>query len=180
MVLALPPTTKALANTMVVFLTTPPASPSGIPTVTEVNAGLVAQCFIYGQFNPTRTRATGEGPTKLCSDSSPTEAGRRTYEAATVQGSYMPQELGTPGADGNELYEALEPDTQVTAVVLMGIDGKTDAVVANDIADVYLMDVIERTKGMTGEGDFDKMSFTATLLVVDGEIVAEDHKLAAS
>lgn len=180
MVLALPPTTKALANTVVAFLTTPPASPTGIPTVAEVNAALFAQCFIYGQFAPSRTRATGEGPTKLCSESSPTEAGRRTYDAVTVQGSYMPQELGTPGADGNELYEALEVDTQVTAVVLQGINGKTDAVVAGDVADIYLMDVIERTKSMTGEGDFDKLSFTATLLVTEGEIVAEDHVLAAT
>jgi len=180
MAVELPPTTKALANQLIVFLTTPPAAASGIPTVTEVNAGLSAQCFIYGDFNVTPSQNTGEGPRKNCRPNAPTNLGIVTYPAADVQYSYMPQELGTPGADGNELYEALEPGSQITAVVLDGIPGETETVAPGDVADVYLMDVGVRRKGKTGDGEFDEKSVTQSLVVVGGAPVVEDHPLAAA
>lgn len=180
MPVSLPPTTKALANTMVVFLTTPPAASNGIPTTTEVNAGILAGCHIYGSFNVTPSQNTGEGPRKLCSDFSPTQLGITNYPAVDVQYSYMPQDLGTPGSDGNEVYEALEPGTQVTAVVLEGVDGQTDTVAAGDVSDVFLMECGVRRKGATGDGEFDEKSVTQSLVVVGGEAIATDHALAAS
>lgn len=180
MPVSMPPTTTSLGNKMIVVLTTPPAAPSGIPTVTEVNAGIKAGCHIYGQFNVTPTQNTGEGPRKVCTRNVPTQLGLVTYPAAEVQYSYMPQELGTPGAAGNELYEALDPDAVVTVVVLDGIDGQTDAVVAGDISDIYEMKAGVRRKGQTGDGEFDEMSVTQALIVVGGEPIAEDHVLAAA
>ncbi len=180
MVLAAPPKTKALANTVVVFLTDPPASPSGIPILSEVNAALFAQCYIFGKFMPTADQATGEGPVVLCDEFSETEFGRTTYAPVEIQYSYMPQELGTPGADGNEVYEALEPGTQLTAVVLHGVGGKTDALVVGDIGDVFLVEAGKRRKGETGDGDFDKKSVNQFLRVVNGSPVVEDHALAAT
>lgn len=180
MVLSAPPKTKALANTVVVFLTTPPAAASGIPTTVEVNAALFAQCYIFGQFLPTADQATGEGPTVLCDEFSETEFGRTTYAPVEVQYSYMPQELGTPGADGNEVYEALDPGAEVTAVVLHGVGGKTDAVAVGDVADVFLMEAGKRRKGQTGDGDFDKKSVNQFLRVMNGSPVVEDRALAAT
>lgn len=179
MALASVPKTKALANTVVVFLTTPPVATTGIPTLTEVNAGLLAACHIFGDFNPTADQSTGESPAVMCEEYSETEFGRTTYAPVEIQYSYMPQELGTPGADGNELYEALEPGTQLTAVVLHGISGKTDALVAGDIADVFLVEAGTRRKGKTGDGDFDKKSVNQFVRVVNGSPVVEDHPLAA-
>lgn len=178
MVLAAVPKTKALANTVVVFLTTPPAAPSGIPTLTEVNAGLKAACHIFGEFQPTPDQTTGEGPTVLCEEFGETEFGRTTYQPVEVSYSYMPQELGTPGSDGNEVYEALDPDVTVTAVVLNGISGKTDTLVAGDVADVFLMQAGKRRKGATGTGEFDKKNVLQFLRVVGGSPVVEDHPLA--
>lgn len=178
MVLASPPRTKALANTVVVFLTTPPAA--GTPTVAEVNAALFAQCHLYTMFDAVPNQTTGEAPRPLCEDTAETEFGTTTYAPVEVQYSYMPQELGTPGADGNEVYEALEPGTQVTAVVLHGINGKTDAVVAGDVADVFLVEAGKRRKGQTGEGEFDKKAVTQMLRIVGSGPVAEDHVLAAA
>lgn len=180
MVIQMPPTTKALGNKMVVVLTTPPAAGSGIPTTVEVNAGIQASCFYYGDFNVTPSQNTGEGPRKLCSKNSPTQLGLTTFPAVEAQYSYMPQELGTPGHAGNVLYEALEPDAEVTVVVLDGIDGQTEDVAVGDVADIYLMQAGVRRKGQTGDGEYDEKSVTQSLIVVGGEPIAEDHELAAS
>lgn len=176
----MPPTTKSLGNKLIILLTTPPAAATGIPTVTEVNAGLKAGCHIYGQFNVTPNQNSGEGPRKLCAKTVPTKLGLVTYPVAEVQYSYMPQELGTPGAAGNEVYEALDPDAELTAVVLDGIDGRTDAVVAGDVADIYLVKAGVRRKGQTGDGEFDEFAVNQGLEIVGGAPIQEDHVLAAA
>lgn len=180
MVLASPPRTKALANTVVVFLTTPPAAATGIPTLVEVNAALFAQCHLYTPFDAVPNQTTGEAPRPLCEDSAETEFGTTTFAPVEVQYSYMPQELGMPGADGNEVYEALEPGTQVTAVVLHGVSGKTDTLVAGDVADVFKVEAGKRRKGQTGDGEFDKKSVTQALRIVGSGPIVEDHPLAAA
>ena len=175
----LPPTDAALGNEVLVLLTTPPLAASGIPTVTEINAGLFATCHIYGRFNATPNQNSGEGPRKWCSKNTPTRLGTSTYPIIEVQYSYKPQELGTPGAAGNEVYEALEPDAVLTAVLLAGIDGKSNSVAAGDVCDVLLVRAGKRRKGVTGEGEFDELSTSQMVEVVNGEAVAEDHVIAA-
>lgn len=180
MAVDLPPTTKALANQVIVFLTTPPAASNGKPTVAEVNAGIAAQCFLYGDFTATPTQNTGEGPRKNCSPSAPTNFGMVNYPAIEIQYSYMPQALGTPGAPGNELYEALEPGTVVTAVVLDGLPGETETVAAGAVSDIFEVEAGVRRKGKTGDGEFDEKSITQSMIVLGGVPVAEDHVLAAA
>jgi hypothetical protein len=175
-----PPTTKALGQKAVVILTTPPAAGSGIPTIAEVNAGIFASLHFYGNFNVTPNQNTGEAPRKLGSKVSPQRLGLVTYPAVDASYSYMPQDLGTPGSDGNEVYEALVPGDQVTVVVLDGVDGEeTSTVAAGDISDIYLMEVGARRKGETGDGEFDEKQCTTSLIVVGGEPIATDHALAS-
>lgn len=178
MAVELPPTTKALANQLIIFLTTPPAAPTGIPTLVEVNAGLAAQCHIYGQFNVTPTQNTGEGPRKNCSATAPTRNGLVTFPAVEMQYSYMPQKLGTPGSPGNEVYEALEPDVQITAVVINGVNGQISTVPTSAVSDVYKLEAGVRRKGATGDGEFDELSVTQSMIVLGGAPVVEDHVLA--
>ncbi|HEY0891238.1 MAG TPA: hypothetical protein VGE38_16675 [Nocardioides sp.] len=175
-----PPTVKALGQKAVVILTTPPAAATGIPTVTEVNAGVFGSLHFYGDFNVTPTQNTGEGPKKLGSKFVPTQLGQVSFPAVDAQYSYLPQEVGTPGTDGNEVYEALVPGDRVTVVVLDGVDGEVSAVTAGDIADIYLMECGVRRKGQTGDGEFDEKSVTQSLIVVGGEPIAEDRALAAA
>lgn len=179
----LPPTEKALGRKVVVFLDTPPAAASGIPTVTEVNAGLQASLHLYTPFNVTPTQNTGEGPRKLGAKSVPQQNGLVTYPAADVQGSYLPQLLGTPGSVGNEVYEmfktAYANSDKITAVVFDAIDGDTDTFVAGDIADIFLVEPGKIRKGQTGDGEFDEIAFNVSLVIVGGEPIAEDHALAA-
>lgn len=183
MPITLPPTEKALGRKVVVFLETPPAASTGIPTLVEVNAGLQASLHLYTPFNVTPTQNTGEGPRKLGAKSVPQQNGLVTYPAVEVQGSYLPQSLGTPGAVGNEVYELMK-DTeaagdQLTAVVFDGIDGDTDPIPANAVGDVYLVEPGVIRKGQTGDGEFDELSFTTSLVIVGGEPVVEDHVFAA-
>lgn len=183
MPISLPPTELALGKKVVVFLTTPPAAGSGIPTLVEVNAGMQASLHIYTPFNVTPTQNTGEGPRKLGAKTVPQQNGVVTYPAVEVQGSYLPQELGTPGAVGNELYEAMKDaeaaGDSLTAVVFDGIDGDTDPIPTNAVGDVYLVKPGVIRKGQTGEGEFDELSFTTSLVIVGGEPVAIDHEFAA-
>lgn len=180
MAISLPPTSKSLARKSVVFLTTPPAATTGIPTTVEISAAIFGSLHLYTPFTVTPTQNTGEGPRKLGARSVPVENGITTYPAVEIQYSYKPQELGTPGAEGNELYEALTQDTQLTVVVLDDVDGDIDAVTAGDVADVYLMECGVQRKGQTGDGEFDQFSVTQSLIVVGGEPVALDQVLAAA
>lgn len=180
MPISLPPTAKALGRKVVVFLDTPPASASGIPTTVEVTAAMFGALHLYTPFNVQPSQNTGEGPRKLGSQNVPTELGLTNFPAVDLQYSYMPQEVGTPGAPGNELYELLVPGSTVTVVVLNDLPGDSSAVSAGDVADVYLMQCGVRRKGETGESEYDQFSVSQSLIVVGGEPVAEDHVLAAA
>lgn len=184
MPISLPPTEKALGRKVVVFLDAAPAAGTGIPTTVEINAALFAALHLYTPFNVTPTQNTGEGPRKLGAKSVPMENGIVSYPAVDVQGSYLPQELGTPGAVGNEVYEMFKTaeaaGNSLTAVVLDGIDGDVSAVAVGDVADVYLVEPGVIRKGATGEGEFDHIAFNCSLVVVGGEPVAIDRVLAAT
>jgi hypothetical protein len=173
-----PPTVKQLANKTLIVMKTAPAAPSGIPTVTELNAALFASLHVYGNFTMQPQQNSGQGPRKLGNTFVPTQLGTSTFPAIPVQYSYKPQSLGTPGSAGNELYEALVPGTNVTVALLNGKLGTSSAVVANDIADIALCTVGVRAKGQTGDGEYDELSCTQSLVLVGGIFVAEDFKLA--
>ena len=180
MPLVMPPKSTALGKKSVVILTDAPAAGTGIPTLTEANAGVFASLHIQGDFNVTPSQNTGEAPRPLGSKFSPTQLGMVNYPATDVQYTYKAQLVGTPGSDGNEVYEALVPGTQVTVLVLNDVDGEIDTLTTGQIADVFLMECGVRRKGATGDGEFDYVSVTQSLVTVGGEPIAEDHALAAS
>ncbi len=174
-----PPTETSLGRKVVVILEDPPAAPTGIPTLTEINAAFFAQYHMYTPFNVMPDQNTGQGPRKLGARVQPTKKGLVTYPAVDVQYSYLPQQVGTPGAAGNELYELLEEDVIRTAVVFNGLDGDLDAIPANAVGDVYLIDPGVKRKGETGEGEFDEFSTTQTCVIAGGEPIAKDRVFAA-
>lgn len=178
--LPMPPTVKSQGNTLYVIHTTPPAAGTGIPTTVEVNAALNAGCYIYGDLDLAVTENTGEGPRKACARVVQTEAGNTNFPPIEVQYSYVPQELGTPGSDGNELYEALEPESTVTLSVFYGINGRTENIAVGDVGDVIEATVMRRRKTRTGDGEFDHHSVTQMLIPVGGDYVVEDHEFAAT
>lgn len=180
MPLIAPPTAKALGQKAVVILADAPAAADGIPTLTEINAGIFASLHFYGDFNVTPTQDTGAGPRKMGSQVTPTQLGTITYPAVSASYSIVPQKLGTPGSPGNEVYEALVPGEQRTVVILDGLDGEqTTGASADDVADIYLMECGIRAKGQTGDGDYDEKQATSQMVLVGGEPLATDLALSA-
>lgn len=173
-----PPTASALGQRAVIILD--PAdvtATTGIPTLAEANGGLFASLHFYGSLRPVPTQNTGEGPKKMGSKFSPTKLGRVTFPSVDAQFSYLPQKVATPGTEGNEAYESLVPGEQRIVVVLDGKDAEeTSTIAANDIGDIFLMDIGARRKGETGEGEFDELACTVALVVAGGEPIAVDHK----
>lgn len=167
MTVLMPETVKSQGNKILIVLNTPPANPEA-PTLAELNAGLFVQCHLYGDFSGTPNQNVGEGPRKMCSRVVPQQLGNVTYQIADVQYSYVPQALGTPGADGNEAIEALTPGTDVYVYEGVGIDGKTGAVTAGDVLNGYHLDCGEQRRGQTGEGEFDEFSVTQSFVMADG------------
>lgn len=180
MAVTLPPTTTALGNQTIIVLDTPPTNPAA-PTKAQLNAGLFAQCLIYGRLNAQPTQNTGEAPRKGCSKVSDQRLGLVTYPSFDVQYSYMPQDLGTPGADGNELYELLVPDTEVYVYLLEGLDGEdTSTLATGDIVNEgFRCKVGVYRRGVTGDGEYDEMSVMQAL-VPQGGLLLEDYATPAS
>ena len=173
-----PPVASSIGQRTVVILDPADvAAGSGIPTLTEANAGLFASLHFYGSLRPVPTQNTGEGPKKMGSKFSPTKLGRITYPSIDAQASYLPQALATTGAAGNEVYESFVPGSQRIILVLDDKDAEaTTALVANDMADIFLMDIGAQRKGETGDGEFDEFACTTALVVAGGEPIAVDHK----
>lgn len=172
MPVTLPPTTKSLGNKVVILLDAAPANPKA-PTKAELNAGLFAQCHIYGQFEPTPSQNTGAAPTKLCSKQEEDELGRVKYPAFDVQYSYVPQSLGTPGAAGNEMYEQSVPGTYQYAYIVDGLDGEaTGALTTGAVVNRgFKVEVGEYREGQTGTGEFDEFSCTQSYVPKGGRLV---------
>lgn len=171
MPVSLPDTVTSLGNKVVIFLDTPPTVPAA-PTKAQLNAGLFAQCHIYGTLSAPPTQNTGAGPSKLCSKIEEQRLGRVIYPAFDVQYSWVPQEAATPGADGNELYELLVPGTEVYAYILDGLDGEaTSTLATGDVVNQgFLVQVGEYREGQTGDGEFDEFAVTQSLVPKGGRL----------
>lgn len=169
---ALPETQTALGSSVIIVLDTPPANPK-VPTKAELNAGLFSQCHIYGSLSPQPTQNTGAAPAKACTKIEDQRLGKVTWPGFDAQYSYLPQETTTPGADGNELYEALVPETEVYVYILDGLDGEaTSALVTADVVNHgFRVQVGEKREGRTGDGEFDEFSTTQTLVPKGGRLL---------
>lgn len=183
MPLTLPATTKSLGSTVVAVLTTAPAAGSGIPTVTEINAGKFITCHLYDDMSTlfVPTQNTGQAPRKACTKVVPTALGTVTYAEQEIQYSYGPQALGTPGNAANVAYEALAPGSTVTLVQLNGLSGTNSTVSASQVANIYKVDVGVYMPTSTGNGEYDEFSVKQKMVLsasVGGQPVAMNTVLA--
>lgn len=173
MPLTLPTTVKSLGNASLVLLTATPAAGSGIPTVTETNAGKFITCHIYDDaILFAANQNTGAGPRKACTTVTPTQLGTVSYDAEEIQYSYAPQLLGTPGNAANLAYETLVPGVVLTCVQLLGVSGTISSVSAGQVANIYKVTVGAQTLGTTGNSEFDEFSARSKLVLVGGSPIA--------
>lgn len=172
MPVSMPTTAASLGNKVVIVLSAAPAIPTA-PTKAELNAGLFAQCHIYGELNPQATQNTGAAPTKLCTKDEDDQLGRVKFPAFDVQYSYLPQLAATPSSAGNELYEKLVPATFRYVFILDGLDGEATSTLSTGavVNHGFKVTVGEYREGQTGTGEFDEFSTTQTLVPKGGRLL---------
>lgn len=173
MVLSLPATDKALGNIVLVALTSNPAAGTGIPTVTECNAGKFVTCHIYDEaiLFPANQN-TGDGPRKACVTTVPAQLGTVKYDVEEIQYSYKPQLLGTPGNAANLAYETFVPGSTLTLVQILGVSGTLSTVTAGQVANIYKVTVGAYSVGTTGNGELDELSVKSKLALINGVPIA--------
>jgi hypothetical protein len=125
------------------------------PTLAEMNAGIIISCYLMPDWDGfTGTQNKGESR-RFCSRKSLQQLGRSTDEVAPLMYTYLPQELGTPGTEGNELYETLAPGTRHYLVIGFGLDAEEGApFVATDIVDYAQIEAGEQYKQSRGSDEF--------------------------
>lgn len=180
MPVTLPPTEASLGNKVILVTDSAPVNPSA-PTKAELNAMLFSQCLIYGPLAAPPTQATGAAPAKLCSKIEVQRLGRVTFPSFDVQYSYLPQETATPGADGNEMYEMLVPESTVYVYILDGLDGEATSTLATGavVNHGFKVQVGEYREGQTGDDEFSEFS-TTQALVPDGGRILHNYATPAS
>lgn len=174
MTVEIPEWVPAEGNVKAVFVPTV-ASMTG-PSAATVNAGVDVSCFLMPDWDgPGGTQNKGE-QRRFCSRETFDVLGRTKRSVSALTYTYLPQELGTPGHDGNELYEALTPGNTGILVVGYGID-PADPFAAGDIADLVPVVVGARVKGARGSDEFAPLTVTQELGVSGS--VAEDSEFVA-
>jgi hypothetical protein len=133
---------------------------SGAPTAAEITAGVKLTCYLPTPWEGiTAEQAKGE-QTRMCLNESFEVLGKTSYSVADMTYTYVPQELGTPGEDGNEVYEELVPGTLGFVVVRYGLAHET-AHAAAQIVDSLAVQVGTQNKATTGSDEFAPLVVTS-------------------
>jgi hypothetical protein len=146
------------------------------PSAAVVNAGIDVSCYLMPDWDgPGGTQNKGE-QRRFCSRETFDVLGRIKRNIAALMYTYNPQELGTPGGPGNEVYEALAEGNEGVLVVGYGID-PADDFAAGDVADLIPAEAGFQAKGARGSDEFAPLTVTQELgvtgsVAVDSVFVA--------
>lgn len=164
-----PATQQTYAKKVIAVLDAAPANPQS-PTLAELNAATFIQCHIYGDWlASTPEQSVVSGNRKMCSTTTPQLLGTVTYAVNEITYSYLPQEMGTAGAAGNEAIELLTEGTQQWVAEAHGLDGEgTDAFVADDVVNLYHIEWGVQRRGETGDGESAEASVSQSGVLVSG------------
>lgn len=125
---------KSLADGRIRFriLTTEPADPNAI-TVTEVNAGIIAECKVLkSDFRLSATGSDTIADTELCSEGNAQAWGASNYEGSMTPFRYL-DETGDPVVLEDAVWAAVkEKGTQFWAVVSEGKPHSTNFEVGDE------------------------------------------------
>lgn len=131
MTILLPNTTKSLGAQSLIVLTSAPADLDAA-TAAEVLAGENITCHMVGDWWPTAATEKTARQRKMCQTKTATTLGVTTWETPTLRYTYNPQTIETPGASGNEAYEALPEGATVYLVQRLGLPGNSAAAATNN------------------------------------------------
>lgn len=172
-----PVTTSTFGNMSLVVLTVKPTNLAAI-SLSEITAGENISCHAVGDWWPTDTVEKVARQRKMCQTSVPQANGAVTTETPALTNTYVPQEIDTPGAPGNEAYEALEPGTDVYLAQRIGKAGKSDWG-TGDAYRLFPVNIATRTPGASAEDAGAEAIFTSELAFADGYTEPIDGVIAA-
>ncbi len=174
MTVEIPEWVAAEGNVKAVFV--PTVASMTAPSAATVNAGVDLSCFLMPDWDgPGGSQNKGE-QRRFCSKETFDVLGRIKRNVAALSYTYLPQELGTPGHDANEAYEALLEGNTGVLVVGYGLD-PVDPFAAGDIADLIPVECGFQTKSARGSDEFAPLTVMQELgvtgtVAVDSEFVA--------
>lgn len=162
MTATIPESVLAEANVEVVFVPAVAGIATPTITVTEIDAGQRISCYLpSGWDGVTATQNKGQ-QTRFCTAESWEVLGTIQRSIADLTYTYVPQLLGTPGGDGNEVYEALAGGTEGFLVVRYGKSAPS-AFAANDIVDIIPAVCGPQNKNATGADDSAPLTVTQSI-----------------
>lgn len=124
MTISMPATTSSFGNESLVILSALPADPAAA-TLIELTAGENITCHMVGDwYVPAETNKVAR-QRKMCQRKTTEALGVSTWQPGDLTYTYQPQEVSTPGASGNEAYEALPEGSTVYVVQRLGKSGTT-------------------------------------------------------
>lgn len=174
MTVEIPTWVAAEGNVKAVFV--PSVADLSAPSAAVVNAGVDVSCFLLPDWDgPGGTQNKGE-QRRFCSRETFDVLGRIKRNVAALSYTYNPQELGAPGGDGNEVYEALAEGNTGVLVVGYGLDPANPFAVG-DVADLIPVEAGFQAKGARGSDEFAPLTVTQELGVTGA--VATDSVFVA-
>lgn len=137
MSVTLPETTDAFGKISIAVIVAKPASLTAVSLATDLTGAAAenGSCHIVGDWLPTASIEKNARARKLCQVKQGTALGVAQWDTPTIQYTANPQSVGTPGADGNELYEAMPEGAERYVLLRLGLDG--DSALA--VGDKYLL-----------------------------------------
>lgn len=174
MTVEIPEWVAAEGNVKAVFV--PTVADLSAPSIAIVNAGVDVSCYLMPDWDgPGGTQNKGE-QRRFCSKETFDVLGRIKRNVAALSYTYLPQELGTPGAPGNEVYEALAQGNTGVLVVGYGLD-PADPFAIGDVADLIPVECGFQMKPARGADEFAPLIVTQELGVTGA--VATDSVFVA-
>lgn len=162
----MPDTTGSYGNQSLVVLSAAPADLEAA-AVAALTAGENITCHVYGDWFPSATTNKVSRQRKMCQTKVTQALGTTTHETPALQYSYMPQSVGTPGADGNEAYEALPEGATVYLVQRLGKEGKSDFV-AGDKYRLFPVELGPQIPGTSADDEGGEFVINQEISFADG------------
>lgn len=138
------------------------AAPS-LPSLADLtSAGVNISLYLYtGSAAPSSTTTTGEAPRRLGSKDVTQEMGTTNHAIADLQYVYDPQAVD--GDPANAARAMLTEGDEFFLVYRYGPDGKDDLAVGDKV-NVWRVQVGPQNEGATGDGEFDHLSITQSVI----------------
>lgn len=154
MTITMPETVDSYGQLSLVVLTAKPANLASVSLATDLAAANAKNvtCHLVGDWWPTASTNKVARQRKMCQTKVTQALGTTTHETPALQYTYLPQQVGTAGAAGNEALEALPEGAQRYLLQRLGKDGKS-TIAAGDKYRLFPVELGPQVPGTSAEDE---------------------------